>query len=301
MDDKRKALGKGLESLLPARPGAAGTATAAQPATGLLGTGLQPHEIVQEIPIQAVERSPWQTRAMPTPESVAELAASIRAQGIVQPIVVRPLGEGRYQLIAGERRLAASFLAERKTVPAIVKQVSNEQAAEMTLIENLMREDLNPVEQAWAFEKLANEFGLTQEQIAARTGKDRASIANYMRILNAPTELQKAMISGELTMGHAKAILALTTGLQIYATKKVLAAAMSVRQTERYVYSLLHPKVEEPEPERKVDPNVKEAERQLQQALGCKVMIEDRNGKGKIVIEYGSLEDFDRVIEALGN
>ncbi len=291
MTDKRKVLGKGLESLLPTRP-AMGAAAVAAPAA-------PPGEVIREIALAEIDRSPWQTREMPSPESVQDLAASIRTAGVMQPIVVRPMPGGRYQLIAGERRIAASYLAQRDTVPAIVRQVSNEKAAEMTLIENLLREDLNPIEQAWAFEKLADEFGLTQEQIAERTGKDRASIGNYLRLLKAPEEIQQALARGELSVGHAKALLALSPGFQVYATKKVLAASMSVRQTERYVQSLLFPKPQMPPPEREVDPNVRAAEQQLQRALGCKVTIEDRNGKGKILIEYGSLEDFDRVVEAL--
>ena len=290
MNDKRKVLGKGLESLLPARPGTAPQAAAQAAPQG---------ELVREIPLVEIDRSPWQTRDMPSPESVQDLAASIRTAGVVQPIVVRQMPGGRYQLIAGERRIAASFLVERSTVPAIVRQVSNELAAEMTLIENLLREDLNPMEQAWAFEKLASEFALTQEQIAERTGKDRASIGNYLRLLKAPEEMQKALSRGELTIGHAKALMALSPGLQVYATKKVLAASMSVRQTERYVQSLLLPKPQPQQQEREVDPNVRAAEQQLERSLGCKVKIEDKSGKGKIVIEYGSLEDFDRVLEAL--
>jgi ParB family chromosome partitioning protein len=254
---------------------------------------------VREIAIAVIERSPWQTREMFSPESVAELAASIQSAGVVQPVVLRPVKEGRYQLIAGERRVAASRLIGRATVPAIVRRVSDEQAAEMTLIENLMREDLNPMEQAWAFWRLAEHFGLTQEQIAARTGKDRASIGNYLRLLKAPEPMQQALSRGELTMGHAKALLTLPPGLLTYGISRVLGSAMSVRQTERYVQNVLSPKpkVQQEEP---VDPNVKAAQQQLQRALGCKVTIEDREGRGKIVIEYGSLEDFDRIVEALG-
>ncbi len=294
-NDKRRALGKGLESLLPGRsqphaPSQPGAAVAQAPA----------QEVVREIALNDVRRSPWQTRDMPSKESVAEMAQSIRANGVVQPIVVRAMADGTYQLIAGERRLAASYLAERQTIPAIVKRVSDEQAAEMTLIENLMREDLNPMEQAWAFWHLAETFKLTQEQIATRTGKDRASIANFLRLLKAPEKMQQALIKGELTMGHAKALMMLPPGLLPLGLSRVLGTSMSVRQTERYVNNVLHPEAKPQKPERVVDPNVKDAERVLQQALGCKVTIEDREGKGKIVIEYGSLEDFDRVVEALG-
>ena len=304
MNDKRRALGKGLEALLPARPGAATTQAATQP--GAAG----PHaaapavahdgEAVREIALDAIRRSPWQTRDLPSQESVAELAASIKAQGLVQPIVVRAMPDGTYQLIAGERRLAASHLAERATIPAIVKRVSDEQAAEMTLIENLMREDLNPMEQAYAFLHLSEGFGLTQEQIAAKTGKDRASIGNYLRLLKTPEKMQAALIKGELTMGHAKALMMLPPMLLPYGLTRVLSGNMSVRQTERYVHNALYPETKPKLPERILDPNVKEAERILREALGCQVMIEDFKGKGSITISYANLEDFDRVLELLG-
>lgn len=289
MNDKRKALGKGLEALLPGKAGATA-------ATETAGAG----EAVRAIPLWDIERSPWQARDMFSKESVMELAASIKAQGLVQPIVVRAMANGKYQLIAGERRLAACHLLERETIPAIVRRVSDEQAAEMTLIENLMREDLNPVEQAWAFEKLSSHFGLTQDQVAARTGKDRATIGHYLRILKLPEHLQRALADGRLTMGHVKPLMALSPGLMLASAHKVLQRAMSVRQTEKYVQGLMTPKPEVKPPEREVDPNVRAAEEQLQRALGCKVEIEDHGGKGKIVIEYGSLGDFDRVVEALG-
>ncbi len=294
MNDKRKALGKGLESLLPGRPGGTAAATAAKAAAAPEG------DVVREIALQDVQRSPWQTRELPSKESVAELAASIKAQGVVQPIVVRPMPDGTYQLIAGERRRAASYLAERRTIPAILKRVSDEQAAEMTLIENLMREDLNPMEMAYGFLHLSETFGLTQEQIAAKTGKDRSSVANYLRLLKTPEPMKQALIRGELSMGHAKALMMLPAELLPHGLTRVLGTSMSVRQTEKYVQHVLHPEPKPQPPERKIDPNVKEAERILREGLGCKVTIEDHGGKGFITITYATLEDFDRVVEALG-
>jgi ParB family transcriptional regulator, chromosome partitioning protein len=184
-----------------------------------------------------------------------------------------------------------------------VRQVSNEQAMEMTIIENLQREDLNAIEQARAFERLGREFSLTQEQMAKKTGKDRASVANFLRLLKLPAEIQASIEQGKLTMGHAKALLMLESAEAIAKIgARVVEQGLSVRATEQLAHTLLHPpeKQAKQKPEREVDPNVREAERELEQALGCKVRIQDRSGKGSITIDYASLEDFDRVLEALG-
>ena len=175
MNDKRKVLGRGLDTLIPA----ARAVTATQPASA-------PGEMIRQLPVEQIDRNPYQTRSRFDETALAELAESIKASGVVQPILVRPQLDGRFQLIAGERRLLASQKAGKTTVPAIVKQVSNEQAMEMTIVENLQREDLNPVEQARAYERLGREFGLTQEQMAQRTGKERSSVANFLRLLKLP-------------------------------------------------------------------------------------------------------------------
>jgi ParB family chromosome partitioning protein len=290
--DKRRALGKGLDSLLPAARAVAAVATVASAASG---------ESVREVPVELIEPNPYQTRRSLDERALEELAASIRAAGVLQPIVLRYTSSGRYQLIAGERRWLAAQRAGMATVPALVRQASNEQAMEMTIIENLQREDLNPMEQARAFERLGREFGLTQEQVAQRTGKERSSVANYLRLLKLPAEAQAAVEQGSLSFGHAKVLLALDSAESIsIAAKRVLAESLSVRQTEELVERILHP-IEKPRREREVDPNVREAERQLQRALGVKVTIRDRKGKGKIVMEYASLEDFDRIVEALSH
>ena len=295
MNDKRKALGRGLDSLLPGRPAVTPIAMrAAQAAAGS----------PQEIPIEIIDANPYQTRRRINEQALAELAESIRASGVVQPVVLRPMANGRFQLVAGERRWLASKRAGRITVPAVVRQVSNEQALEITIIENLQREDLNPVEQAHAFERLSREFNMTQEQIAARTGKDRASIANFIRLLKLPEPVQNAMEEGSLSFGHGKVLLALA-GFPEHlerAAREVIEKKLSVRQTEELVSRLLNPQSEAPKQEKPVqlqDPNVREAQRSLESALGVKVEIQDRKGKGKIVLKYGSLEDFDRIVEAL--
>jgi ParB family transcriptional regulator, chromosome partitioning protein len=296
MNDKRKGLGRGLESLLPARPA---PSPVAMPAPAGAATG------PQEIAVDLIDPNPYQTRRQINEAALAELTESIRASGVVQPVVLRPGVNGRFQLVAGERRWLASKRAGKATVPAVVRHISNEQAMEITIIENLQREDLNPIEQARAFERLSREFNLTQEQIAARTGKDRASIANFIRLLKLPEALQEALEIGVISLGHGKVLLGLIAfpGQLERAAREVIEKQLSVRQTEELAARLLNPESAEPKTEKAspaVDPNVREAQRKLEQSLGVKVEIQDRNNKGKIILKYGSLEDFDRIMEALG-
>jgi ParB family chromosome partitioning protein len=295
---KRRALGKGLESLLPRIAPANSEAVehvapAKEPETG------KP----REIPVELIDRNPFQTRSHFDDSQLGELAASISATGVVQPVLVRPLPNGRFQLIAGERRWLASKRAGKSVVPAILRQVSDEQAMEMTIVENLQRADLNPIEQARAYDRLSRDFRMTQEQMAQRTGKDRASVANFLRLLRLPSEVQVQVEKGELSFGHARTLLALESPEAILkAAKKVGALAMSVRQTETYVQGLLNPekkKAGDGKGEGPVDPNVKEAQEKLQRSLGLKVRIEDKNGRGKVIIEYARLEDFDTLMEAI--
>jgi ParB family transcriptional regulator, chromosome partitioning protein len=288
-DDKRQALGRGLESLLPARHAPPRPAPANTHAS----------DSVRELPVGLIERNPYQTRSQLDEVALAELAASITASGVIQPVVVRPLENGRFQLIAGERRWMASQRAGKATVPAIVKHVSNAQAMEMTIIENLQREDLNPMEQARAFERLGREFSLTQEQMAQRTGKDRTTITNYLRLLKLPPYVQEALVFGRLTFGHAKALLALDSTEQVVSmARKVVMDSLSVRRTEELVSELKNPTRREPKL-KPLDPNVRQAQQELERALGVRVEIRDRKGRGRIVIRYNSLEDFDRVVAAL--
>ncbi len=292
-ETKRRALGKGLDSLLPRVPIAAPTAAASNE-----NEGGKPREIAVEL----IDRNPFQTRSHVDEAELSELAASIVANGVVQPILVRPQANGRFQLIAGERRWRASQLASKTTIPAILRQVSDEQALEITIVENLQREDLNPMDQARAFERLSVEFHMTQEQIAQRTGKDRASITNFLRLLKLPASVQVKVESGELTFGHARALLGLNHHPDFEkAAQKVTSLSLSVRQTESLVQSMLFPEraIKAPKPEPVVDPNVREVKDRLQRALGLKVNIEDHNGRGKVIIEYGRLEDFDALLEQL--
>lgn len=297
-----RALGKGLESLLPSRPAAPGGIVAvAQAAAEPAGKPL-------EIALDLIDRNPFQTRTNFDEDKLAELAVSITASGVVQPIVVRHgvnhRQDGRYTLITGERRLLASRKAGKQTIPAIVREVSNLQAMEMTIVENLQRTDLNPIEQAHAYVRLSRDFHMTQEQMAERTGKDRASVSNFLRLLKLPDSVQRHVELGELSFGHARALLALESPEAILAaTQKVLALHLSVRATENYVQGRLNPesKVKPPKAVVAVDPNVREAQDTLRRRLGLKVTIEDKKGKGKVIIEYSGIEDFDAILAALGD
>ncbi len=294
INDKRKGLGRGLDSLLPGR-----SAPTPSPESSPLSAGNQ-----QEVPVDLIDPNPYQTRRRIDEVALSELTESVRVSGVLQPVVLRPGQHGRFQLVAGERRWLASKRAGKAAVPAVIRQISNEQAMEITIIENLQREDLNPVEQARAFERLSREFGLTQEQIAARTGKDRASIANFIRLLKLPEALQEALELGTISFGHGKVLLSLV-GFPEHlerAAREVIQKQLSVRQTEELISKLLNPEPADQKPEQPVqllDPNVREAQRSLERALGVKVEIQDRKGKGKIVLKYGSLEDFDRILDAL--
>jgi ParB family chromosome partitioning protein len=289
---KRRALGKGLDSLLP-RVQAPGPVSA-----GHEGDSGKP----REIPLELIDPNPFQTRSQVHESELAELAASIVANGVVQPILVRPQPNGRFQLIAGERRWRASQIAKKTTIPAILRQVSDEQAMEITIVENLQREDLNPMDQARAFERLATEFHMTQEQIAMRTGKDRVSVANFIRLLKLPYAIQAQVESGNLTFGHARALLALKDHPDLEKVgMKVVSLSLSVRQAESMVQGVLSPERKEKaaKPEPVVDPNVREVRDRLQRALGLKVTVEDKKGRGRVIIEYSRLEEFDTLLEQL--
>jgi ParB family chromosome partitioning protein len=275
-------------------------------ALGTLETpGPQPQqgEAISRIALDRIDENPYQTRRAFDQKALEELAESIRANGIVQPIVVRPSSDGRYTLILGERRCRAAKLAGEMTIPAIVRQVSNEQAAEMTIVENLQRQDLNCLEQAHAFARLSREFGLTQEQIGQKTGCSRESVSNYMRLLKLPEEVQQLLVEGKLGFSEARVLLQLVNPETIpHFAKEAVEKQLSVAQLTALVDYANLPGDSAPDREngtRWVDPNVRAIQTELEQLLGCRIRINDRKGKGKIVIEYASLEDFDRVVEML--
>ena len=291
---KHKALGRGLEALLPARKQDELNEMASASEAG------RP----MELSVDLIDRNPFQTRTRFDEVQLAELTQSVAATGVVQPIVVRKTHGGRFELIMGERRLLASKRAEKPTIPAVVREATDEQAMEMTIVENLQRADLNPMEQARAYHRLSHDFKMTQEQMAVRTGKERASVANFLRLLRLPEEVQATVEAGELSFGHARSLLALETPEQMKAAaRKVQSLSLSVRQTESYVNGLLHPESKETKAnkaEMVVDPNVRDAGERLQRRLGLRVQIEDKKGRGRVIIEYATLQDFDTLLSLLG-
>ena len=265
-----------------------------------------PGNLVVNLAIEDIDSNPFQTRFMINDEALEELAESIKANGVLQPIVVRPAREeGRYVLILGERRLHASKLAEKTTIPAMVRRVSEQQAAELTIIENLQREDLSPLEQAEAFRVLSSEFKLTQAQIGERVGLSRESVANYMRLLKLPGQVTLLLRDKKISFALAKELLKL--GSDDHIIRAAFAAvdkAMTVEQLEQYVQHLngldaLRGQEKKKGAARWVDPNVKAAQFELEQLLGVRVRIRDRKGKGKIVIEYSTVDDYERVVGML--
>ena len=256
---------------------------------------------MREVPLGLIDRNPYQTRQHLDESALAELIASIKASGVVQPIVIRPISSGRYQLVAGQRRWEASKRAGKTSIPAVVRELSDQQAMELTIVENIQRQDLNTMEQARAFERLSREFGLTQEQMAQRTGIDRTTVSNYVRLLKLPIDVQALIEQDKITFGHAKVLLSLDSPeAMMKLGRRVAEEQISVRALEQMVFAIQHPIEKEQPQERQLDPNVRQAQMEMERCLGVRVQIQDRNGRGKIVIAYKNLEDFDRVVEILG-
>ena len=294
-DKQRKALGKGLSALLPGRP-AAPAAVAAAPATT---SASKPGTL----PLSLIKPNPMQPRTVFNADGLQELAASIRANGIIQPLIVRQLGDS-YQIVAGERRWRAARLAELQEVPVVVQDVADRSMLELALIENIQREDLNPIETAHAFERLGRDLGLSQEEIGRRTGKDRTSIANIVRLLKLPKEVQLLVAERRLSMGHARALLGLATAdEQIQLAEKAVALGLSVRQVEAQVQEMTSDRDKPAHGSRKEptqDPNVRAAAEELERALGTRVrIIELSDQRGRIEIEYYSQADLDRLYQQI--
>jgi ParB family chromosome partitioning protein len=269
-----------------------------------------PGNLVINLAIDDIDKNPYQTRYGMDEESLEELAESIRINGVVQPVVVRPAEkEGRYILILGQRRCLASKMADKTTVPALVKRVSEQQAAEMTIVENLQREDLSPLEHAEAFKVLSQKFGLTQQQIGERVGLARESVSNYMRLLKLPERVMEYMAQKKLGFAEARELLKLEDVAMIQkAADDVVRKRMPFDQIEEMVMQLqgvLDPLPGQPGYVKKksgarwIDPNVRSAQGELERLLGVRVRIKDRKGKGKIVIEYHTVDDYERVVGML--
>ncbi len=306
--EKRRALGRGLDSLLPSGPRAVTTAApSGMPAQAgpIARMASQPREALEQIPLELIDPNPYQTRRTFDSAALEELAESIRASGLAQPIVVRPGENGRYVLVLGERRCRASKLAGKTTVASIVRRLGEEQAAEMTVVENLQRQDLNCLEQAQAFARLGRDFNLTQEQIGRRTGVSRESVANYTRLLKLPQGVLDLVGEGKLGFSEARLLLEAAAFLEPAAVEEMARNAIqfewTVKELMAQVRYLQNPMRYEPGPpkEKVVDPNVRAAQTELERLLGTRVRITDWKGKGRIVIEYRNLSDFDRVLELL--
>ncbi|ROR99036.1 ParB family chromosome partitioning protein [Sinobacterium caligoides] len=293
MAKKRGGLGKGLSALIgeakaSAASGELATLTAEQPNAedGRL----------KYLPIEWIERGRYQPRKDMHAEALEELAESIKAQGVMQPIVVRAIGKNHYEIIAGERRWRATQLAGLDTIPAVIRQVSDEAAGAMALIENIQRENLNPVEEAVALQRLRDDFGLTQLEVAEAIGKSRATVANLLRLLSLGDEVRTLLEHGDLEMGHARALLGLTGAAQVKAAQQVLARGMSVRQTEALVRSMLSEQ-QSSTASVVVDSNISQLEESLAEKIGVPVQIQHgAKGKGKLVLKYNSLDELDGIL-----
>jgi ParB family transcriptional regulator, chromosome partitioning protein len=290
-DIPRKALGRGLNSLLVSRT-APKPEVAAQPS--------QPHptpeaEAIAHIAVDLIDPNPLQPRTVFQPDRLQELADSILANGIIQPLVVRPR-DGRYQLVAGERRWRAARLAGVAEVPVFVHEVSDDRLLEITLVENIQREDLNPIEVAHAFERLTRDLQLSHDEIARRTGKERSSITNTLRLLRLPPDIQQLVAEHRLSMGHARAILGLPTEeLQRQVAEKSSSQGLSVRQVERLVQKMTTTR-EPTLPDDAEDPNVKAAVQEMERVLGTRVKIAGKpDARGHIEIAYYSADDLQRI------
>lgn len=303
--EKPKHLGRGLQSLL-------GPITLSVPESneGIVESAIEPNfppdkelqKSFRQITIDSIKANPYQPRMVWNEQDIADLAESIRSNGVIQPIIVRPSGKG-YELIAGERRLRAAQIVHLQSIPAIVREASDEQMLELALIENIHRTNLNPIERAKAYKTYINTFSLTQGHVANRLSEDRSVIANHLRLLDLPAEIQQMLIDNQLTMGHARAILGLPTDeLRRKLANRALAGRLSVREVERLVRKYLTENGQSKRTIHSKPAHILDLENMLGSLLGTKVTIETRkNGqKGKITIEFYSLDDFDRITERIG-
>ncbi len=307
---KRKALGKGLRSLIPEAPPKTPkaqkkpTAVAAQPAPKQDSSAGEPAGGLREVDLDLIRPNRRQPRQDFDDEALQNLAASIKKDGVLQPVVVRPIEDGRFELIAGERRWRAAQQAELLRIPVVVKEVPDDRLLEVALVENIQREELNPIEEAQGYQTLMQDFGLTQQEIARRVGKQRSTVANSLRLLALPRTVQRRVRQGELSMGHARALLgAPRPGQQAELADKVVKQGLSVRQVERMVARMAESdgsSTEKVATAAGKDPNVVAAEEELQRSLGTKVkIVQNAKGAGRIELHCFSQEEMQRVYDAL--
>ena len=283
---KKRGLGRGLDALLAGNT----AATLENEAVKVDSRELQ------HLPLELIQRGKYQPRRDMDPAALEELASSIKAQGVMQPIVVRPIAGGRFEIIAGERRWRASQQAGLERIPAMVREVPDEAAIAMALIENIQREDLSPIEEAVALQRLQQEFELTQQQVADAVGKSRATVTNLLRLIALPEEIKTLLAHGDLEMGHARALLGLPLEQQVEGARHVVARGLTVRQTEALVRQWLNSK-EKPAEKAKADPDINRLEQRLAEKLGAPVQIRHgQKGKGQLVIRYSSLDELQGVL-----
>jgi len=290
MSTQKKALGRGLGALIPSRP--------VEPAAAAPGPGAQHGSGLAEVSIDHISPNPYQPRKTFNDASIEELSRSVREHGIIQPLVVTKTGDNRYRLIAGERRFRAAQKAGLTTVPVVIKErMTDGDVLQVALIENIQREDLNPIEEAYAYHQLHEEFGLTQEEISKRVGKERSTVANFLRLLRLPDPVKKLLAAGQLSMGHARAILAVEPAKkQEQLAERVVKRNLNVRQTEMLA-SESSPKAEQPEKEK--DIFTRDAEDKLTRTLRSKVEIDRKRRGGVIHVRFGSEDELIRLVEEL--
>ncbi|MEX0623997.1 ParB/RepB/Spo0J family partition protein [Saccharospirillum sp.] len=290
MAAKKRGLGRGLDALITTRREV--EAIADQPVARVNDGSLR------MLPVEWIRRGTYQPRRDMSADGLEELAASIRAQGVMQPVVVRPQGPESYELIAGERRWRASQMAGLDQIPAVIRDVSDEDAIAMALIENIQRENLNPMEEALALQRLQKEFDLTQAGVAEAVGKNRVTVTNLLRLISLEADVRRMLEHGDLEMGHARALLGVQGEQQIEAARQVVAKGMTVRQTEQLVRNLVEgKKTGLDRAEHKPDANIQNLEEMLSQRLGASVSIKHgARGKGSLVIKYNSLDELDGIL-----
>ena len=292
---KKRSLGRGLDALLGASATANEAAAAAE--APVAEVAADPDKTLKELAVDLIQRGKYQPRRDMEPESLQELADSIKVQGVMQPIVVRPISDRKYEIIAGERRWRATQLAGLDSIPAVIRDVPDEAAIAMALIENIQRENLNPIEEAAALQRLQQEFDLTQQEVAEAVGKSRSTVTNLLRLMSLQEDVRRLVEHGDLEMGHARALLGLEGGDQSHAAAQVVGKGMSVRQTEALVRHILEAKTKPAAEPKTLDPNIRHLQDDLAQRLGAKVQIQhSAKGKGKLVLNYNSLDELDGIL-----
>ncbi len=297
MSARKRGLGRGLDALLGASNTAREAVVSASDISASDDTnGGKNDPSLRQLPVDMIQRGKYQPRRDMDPESLQELADSIKSQGVMQPIVVRKVSDKKYEIIAGERRWRATQLAGLDDIPAVIRDVPDEAAIAMALIENIQREDLNPVEEAIALQRLQQEFELTQQEVADAVGKSRSTVTNLLRLMTLQEEVRVLLERGDIEMGHARALLGLAGDIQSKAARTVVGKALSVRQTEALVRSL-QAGTESKAPVPALDPNIRQLQDDLSQRLGARVQIQHgAKGSGKLVFSYNNLDELDGIL-----